>query len=122
MIRKIGKLLGGGFLNRILDTVDKKIASETDREKIKSEIIMEHMRTRSEWMRAGGFCLMLMFSVPAAFWFTAVILSSVFWCPGCAFPQEWHIAALPPPLDEWLGLIITSIFGVVGVTRAFGKR
>lgn len=36
---------------------------------------------------------------------------------GCAYPQDWTIAALPPPLDEWAGAIIIAIFGVQAVTR-----
>jgi len=46
-----------------------------------------------------------------------VLIYSIFWCQGCAFPQEWTIAALPPPLDEWASMMILAIFGVVGVSR-----
>lgn len=113
----LGKFLGGGILNRALDTVDRKIAAETDREAIKGDIIKAHYSNRAAYMRAGGFWLMVAFAAPLAFWFTAVVVYSVFWCAGCAFPQGWTIAALPPPLDEWAGVMIVSIFGVVGVTR-----
>ena len=117
MIKAILNFFSGGILNRVLETVDKKITAGTDREKIKSDIIREHYRTRSEWMRAGGFWLMLSFAAPLALWFGSVVVYSVFWCQGCAYPQEWTIAALPAPLDEWAGMIIISIFGVVGVSR-----
>lgn len=113
----IAKLLGGGFLDRALDTVDNKIAADTDREKIKGDIIREAYRNRASWMEKGGFVLTLLFALPLAFWYGAVIIYSVFWCAGCAHPQEWTIAALPPPLDQWSGAIIISIFGVVGVTK-----
>lgn len=113
----LAKILGGGFVDRAFDVVDKKIENETDREKIKGEIIREHYRSRGEWMQSGGFLLMLLFAVPLAFWFGSVVVYSVFWCAGCAYPQEWTIAALPPPLDDWAGGIIISIFGVVGVTK-----
>ena len=68
-------------------------------------------------MRSGGFVLMLLFSVPLAVWFAAVVVYSILWCAGCAYPQEWTIAALPPPLDAWAGAIVVSIFGVVGLDR-----
>ena len=113
-------LLGGGLLDRVLDTVDKKVQSETDRDKIKGDIIKEAYRTKADWMRAGGFWLMLGFALPLMFWFAAVVVYSVFWCAGCAYPQAWSIAALPAPLDEWAGLIIVSIFGVIGATRLRG--
>ena len=109
--------LSSGPLDRVLDTVDKKVAAETDREKIKADLIKAHYATRANYMKAGGFWLMLGFAAPLAFWFASVVVYSVFWCQGCAYPQEWSIAALPPPLDEWAGLMIVSIFGVVGVTK-----
>lgn len=117
MIRWLASLLTGGVLDRVLRTVDAKIEAQTDKDRIKGEIIKEHMRTRADWMRAGGFWLMLIFAVPLGLWFTAVCIYSVLWCAGCAYPQPWTIAALPPPLDEWAGGIITAIFGVVAVDR-----
>lgn len=108
--------LGGGALDRILDTVDAKVRAETDREALKADIIKTHYATRGDYMRAGGLWLMLLFAVPLGFWFAAVIVYSVFWCAGCAYPQDWTIAALPSPLGEWAHLIVMSIFGVIGVT------
>lgn len=110
------KWLTGGVLDRVLSTVDRKIAADTDREALKADLIKTHYETRAGFMKAGGFVLMLLFAAPLAFWHGAVVLYSVFWCRGCAFPQTWTVAALPSPLDEWAGLIIISIFGVIGVT------
>ena len=71
--------------------------------------------------RAIRLWLMLLFAVPLAFWFASVCVYSVFWCAGCAFPQTWTVAALPPPLDEWSAQIVIAIFGVAGITR-FARR
>ncbi len=60
---------------------------------------------------------MLLFAVPLAIWWAAVLIYSVLWCAGCAYPQDWTIAALPPPLDDWAGLIVMAIFGVIGLDR-----
>lgn len=117
MIRRIINWIVGGALDRVLSTVDKRIEAQTDKERIKGQIIQEHYRSRGDWMRAGGFWLMLIFAAPLAFWYGAVVVYSVFWCAGCAYPVTWSIAALPPPLDEWGGLMVIAIFGVVGVTR-----
>lgn len=117
MIGVLIRLLTGGALDRILETVDRKITAETDREAVKADIIKEAYRTQADRMRAGGFWLMLIFAVPLAFWWAAVLIYSVFWCAGCAFPQDWTIAALPAPLDQWAGAIVVSVFGVVGVTQ-----
>ena len=111
------KLFTGGFLDRVLDTVDKRVEAQTDREKIKADLIATHYRTRGDFMRSGGFFLMLLFAVPLAFWFGSVVVYSVLWCAGCAYPQEWTIAALPAPLDRAFEFIVVSIFGVIGVSR-----
>lgn len=117
MIRALLGWLSGGVLDRVLTTVDRRVAAQTDREKLKADIIREHYRTRSDFMRAGGFWLMLLFAAPLAVWWAAVIVYSVLWCQGCVWPQPWSIAALPAPLDDWAGLIVISIFGVIGVDR-----
>lgn len=115
--KMVARFFGGGLLDRILDTVDAKLRAESDRERIKADLIAEHYRQRPGFMAAGGFWLMLIFALPLAFWWAAVLVYSVLWCQGCAYPQSWTIAALPAPLDEWAGLIIVSIFGVIGITR-----
>lgn len=117
MIATLLNWITGGVLDRVLTTVDRKIAADTDREKLKADIIMEHYRQRADWMRAGGFWLMMLFAVPLAFWFASVALYSVLWCARCAYPQAWVIAALPPPLDQWGWAIVVAIFGVIGVER-----
>lgn len=117
MIKLVLNWLTGGVLDRVLSTVDKKIAADTDREKLKADLIIEHYRQRADWMRAGGFWLMILFAGPLAIWWAAVIAYSVLWCRLCAYPQDWSIAALPAPLSEWAGLIVISIFGVIGLDR-----
>lgn len=117
MIKAILKWLTGGVLDRVLSTVDRKIQLQGDREKLKTDLILSYYKSRSDYMRAGGLWLMLLFAVPLGIWHGAVVIYSLLWCAGCAFPQAWTIAALPSPLDEWAGLIVVSIFGVIGVSN-----
>lgn len=117
LIKAVFGWLGGGALDRILDTVDNKVQAGTDRERIKADIITAHYKSRAGVMQAGGFWLMLLFAAPLAFWFASVCVYSVFWCQGCAYPQAWSVAALPSPLDQWSAQIIIAIFGVAGLTR-----
>lgn len=108
-------------LDRVLSTVDKKIEATTDREAVKADIIKTSYQTRTSFMEAGGFILMAAFVAPLVFWWGAVCVYSVLWCANCAFPQSWTVAALPAPVDEWAGVVVISLFGVVGVTK-FVKR
>lgn len=117
MIAALFRWLTGGVLGRVMDTIDRRMELSVDKERVKGEIIKESYRSRADWMRAGGFWLMLAFALPLALWWAAVLLYSVLWCSGCAYPQDWSIAALPAPLDDWAGMIIVSIFGVIGVSR-----
>lgn len=121
MIRLLAKVFGGGVLDRVLDTVDSKFASEADKERIKGDIVIAHYQSRASFMQAGGFWLMFIFAMPLAFWFASVCIYSVFWCAGCAYPQSWSIAALPSPLDEWSAQIVIAIFGVAGLTKVLGR-
>lgn len=117
----LARLLGGGLLDRILDTVDKRVDAATDREKIKADIIVAHMQSRPDFMATGGFWLMLLFAAPLALYFASVVVYSMLWCQGCAYPQTWTIAALPAPLDDWGAGMMTAIFGIQGLTR-FARR
>jgi hypothetical protein len=117
VIKAIFSWLTGGVLDRVLDTVDRRIDAETTREALKADIIQEAYKQRADWMRAGGALLTYLFAVPLALHFASVIVYGWFWCAQCAFPQEWIIAELPEPLDEWAWLIVISIFGVVGISN-----
>lgn len=117
MLKAILSIFGGGVVDRILDTVDAKVKSETDKERIKGDIIQEYYKNRGDWMRSGGFWLVLPFALLAAFHYGAVVMASVFWCANCAFPQDWSVAKLPPNEAETTKWIVLSVCGVVGLSR-----
>lgn len=117
MLTFLANFFTGGVLDRVLDTVDKKFENEANRDAIKGDVIKAHMASRGDWMRAGGFWLLVLWSLPWLFWAAAVIVYSVFWCQGCAYPQEWTIAALPAPLDEWGQWIMLASIGGLGLSQ-----
>ena len=117
MIRWIARLLSGSLLDRAMDAVEANIEAGANRDALKADIIKEHYRSRADFMRAGGFWLMLIFAAPLAAWWSAVLLYSIVWCQRCAYPQTWSIAALPEPLGDWAGGIVLAIFGVIGLDR-----
>ena len=113
-----GKVIGwltGGTLDRILDSVDRKVSDTTERERIKADLITEYTKAQASVLTGRGWWFPLFFIVPLGFWFAAVCVYSVLWCEDCKYAQSWTVAALPPPLDEWAGAIIGSLFiGKVG--------
>lgn len=105
----------GGPLDRIFKTIDNSVNNETTREQIKSDAVKSYMSAQVAILTGKGWWFPLLFLVPAGIWFASVCVYSVLWCKACAFPQAWTIAALPAPLDQWMGAIVGSLFiGKVG--------
>lgn len=115
LLKAFGGFLGGGVLDRVLDTVDAKVRADGDRDKLKADIIREHMRTRSSWLQAGGFWTLLLFAIPSALHYGAVVIYSILWCAGCAWPQDWSVAALPGVMAEWQGWVVLASIGGLGL-------
>jgi len=102
--------LTAGPLDRIMTSIDKHTDATTDREKIRSEAVSQYVQAQVSIANSRQWFFPLFFVVPAGIWFASVCIYSVLWCRGCAYPQTWSIAALPPPLDQWMGWIVTSLF------------
>jgi hypothetical protein len=105
----LGWLLQGP-LDRIFKTIDNSVDNETKREDIKTRAVESYMAAQVSILTGRGWWFPLLFLVPAGLWFASVCIYSVLWCKGCAFPQSWSIAALPSPLNEWMGAIVGSLF------------
>lgn len=102
--------LTSGPLDRIFKTIDTSIDNETERQRIKTEAVQSYLSAQVSVLTGRGWWFPLFFLIPAGFWFASVCVYSVLWCRNCAFPQTWTIAALPPPLDSWMGAIVGSLF------------
>jgi len=102
--------LASGPLDRIFKTIDTSIDNETKREDIKTRAVESYLSAQVAIMTGRGWWFPLLFLVPAGLWFASVCLYSVLFCRGCIFPQTWTVAALPPPLDQWMGAIVGSLF------------
>jgi hypothetical protein len=128
MIGWIVNLFTGGVLKRVFATIDQAGLNDVEREKARLAALQSFVQSQQETWRGPGFWLAIMFVAPLAFWFCSVCIYCVFWCAKCAYPQPWSIAALPPPLDQWAGGIISSLFiggglavGMVGAARIFRR-
>jgi hypothetical protein len=107
---KLFGLLTAGPLDRIMSTVDKNIEAGVDRDKLKTDLATAYLQAQTRILTGRGWWFPLLFIAPAGFWFAAVCVYSVLWCHSCAFPQTWTVAALPSPLDQWMGAIVGSLF------------
>lgn len=121
MIGLLGKIAGsvlgwltGGTLDRVLKSVDHRIDNETERDRIKASIIETQLQAQASLLTGRTWWFQLFFVVPLGIWFTLVIADSIFlW--------ERDIAALPPPLDQWAGWIVSSLFLVDGGKALIGR-
>lgn len=112
---KVLSWLSGGMLDRMLDHLERRADSETERERIRTNVTIEEIKAEIESRRAardiviaeqGWWVTALIrpaFAWPLAIWWAAVIADSL-------FRFEWNVAALPAPLDEWSGWIIAAYF------------
>lgn len=115
MLKAILSWLTGNTLGRILDSIDSRVDNQTERERIKTEAVSAYVNAQVQIANSRQWFFPLFFLIPAGLHFAAVSLYSVLWCRGCIYPQDWTIAALPHPFDEWEGVIVTSLFiGKVG--------
>lgn len=108
-----GKILSwflSGPLDRIFKTIDNAVDNETKREDIKTRAVESYMTAQVAILTGRGWWFPLLFLVPAGLWFGGVCIYSLLFCSKCILPQSWTIAALPPPLDQWMGAIVGSLF------------
>lgn len=117
MIKILTAILGwftGGTLDRILDTIDAKMDSEVERERVKAEVTKTYVNAQANLLVGRTWWFQLLFVIPLGFWWAAVITDSV-------FTFDWDVAALPSPLDDWAAWIISALFLVDGTKAVIGR-
>jgi hypothetical protein len=110
MFATLLKWLTAGPLDRILTTVDRKMDNETERERVKAKAVETYIDAQARILTGRGWWFPLFFIAPLGVWFASVCIYSILFCTKCAYPQDWSVAALPTPIDEWAGIIIGSLF------------
>jgi len=122
LITTLLKWLSGGVLDRVLDHLERRAASDSERERLRAETAQVFVHAEIESRRAardiviaeqGWWVTALIrpaFAYPLAVYYAAVIADSL-------FHFDWNVAALPAPIDEWSGWIITAYFLVRGFEK-----
>lgn len=110
----LGKVLGWLTalpIERLLRSLDRRVEAGTERESIKVKGLNRYVETQARLLATGPWSWFpLFFIAPLGFWWAAVCIYSVLWCEDCIYPQDWTVAALPGPLEDWAHIIISSLF------------
>lgn len=110
----IASLFTGGSLGKILDTINKKMDNEVLKDQIKADVTKKWVEAQAALLVGRTWWFQLFFVIPLGLWWTAVILDSI-------FGWEHNIAALPKPLDEWAGWIVSALFLVDSGKALIGR-
>lgn len=113
-LKWVGSLFTGGSLDQILATIDKGMDNEVKKEEVKAEVTKKWIDAQASLLVGRTWWFQLFFVIPLGFWFTMVVLDSVFGWPMV-------IASLPDPLDDWATYIISALFIVDGGKALLGR-
>lgn len=110
------KLGLGSVVDKTIDLMKHKASLENDKEKLKTEVTIEHIKAATEEVRLltdlnkqkiqipWFWIFAAFFVIPLGLWWNAVILDSI-------FHLDWKISNLPTQqMQEWAGQIVQWLF------------
>lgn len=109
------KIASSGLLDRVLAGLKVQADSAVAKERITAEVAIEQIKAElgrrqaqrevliAEQGRAVTALMRPAFAYPLALYYAAVIGDSL-------FHFAWNVAALPAPIGDWSGWIISAIF------------
>lgn len=109
------KLASSGLIDRVLAGLKADADSAVERERVTASVAIEQVRAElarrqaqrdvlvAEQGRAVTALMRPAFAYPLAVYYAAVIADSL-------FQFRWNVAALPAPIGDWSGWIISAIF------------
>jgi hypothetical protein len=109
------RLASSGLLDRVLASLQARADSEVERERIDATVAIEEIKAElgrrqaqrdillAEQGRGITALMRPAFAYPLAVYYAAVIADSLLHFP-------WNVAALPSPIGDWSGWIISAIF------------
>ena len=109
------RLASGGLLDRVLGAMQARADSAVERDRIDATVAIEEIKAElgrrqaqrdvliAEQGRGITALMRPAFAYPLAVYYAAVIADSL-------FHFRWNVAALPVPIGDWSGWIISAIF------------
>lgn len=119
ILKTLGKWLmsvfTGGSLDKILDTIDKKMDEGVKKEEIKARVTETWITAQSQLLVGRTWWFQLFFVIPLGIHWAALNFVS-------AFPMYgWTVHPLPNPFDDWATYIISALFVVDGGKALIGR-
>ena len=109
------KFVSGGLLDKVLNALKSQADSTVEKDRITAQVAIEQVKAElgrrqaqrdvliAEQGRAVTALMRPAFAYPLAIYYAAVIADSL-------FHFTWNVAALPAPIGDWSGWIISAIF------------
>lgn len=114
---------GFNILDRVLNTVDKRVSDENKAEEIKNDLLKSYLEaqiqmanTRKDAFGPWAWFMAFLFLPGPVIWWNAVFLVSVFPMDGVV------VLALPPQFYPWMTAIISALFFIPTINGAFGRK
>lgn len=109
------KIFTGGSLNTILNTIEKYVDKTETRDQLQADVTKTWINAQANLLVGRTWWFQLLFVIPLGFWWSAVIMDSV-------FQFTWlEVARLPDPLDDWATWMISALFLVDGSKAIIGR-
>lgn len=109
------RLFTGGSLDTILDTINKKMDSEVEKEKLKADVTKKWIEAQANLLVGRTWWFQLFFVIPAGLYWTALLFVSAFPVVG------WEVHRLPGFAEEIYFMIISALFIVDGGKALMGR-
>lgn len=104
-------------VDRYFNSQEKKANTQIELADINARRQESKDKVRASVLSLGGWKFQIFFIAPLGLWFSSVVIYSILFHSNGPYPQPWDIAALPPPLNDWAGIIIAYLFLVSGEKR-----
>lgn len=120
MIRLLASIFGGGIPDQLRRAYEARLNAQNDADRLAAESAIRALEIARDNRLAttDNFGVRLAIGIVAVALcghVAAVVIASTFPALG------WTVHALPPPMNEWQGTIILSLFGLAAVARVFRR-
>lgn len=120
MIRLLASLFGGGIPDQLRRAYEAKLNAQNDADRLAAESTIRALEIARDNRLATTDNPGLRFAIGLVAIALCGHVAAVAFVSS--FPMVgWTVHALPPPMNEWQGTIILSLFGLAAVGRMFRR-